>query len=319
MPKNDRSIHRSTLKPILTPPLSLFLLFLFSDNYHAQENDLIIDCKVRGNPRPIITWTKDQIPIEFDERTQQVEHLDGVCELIINKPTVKDSGNYSCVATNSIGSQKVSHQVEFVPVPQSPSRRDSGMAPEKKETEAESDAEKGKAVAGKGKGGAKRLPPKVSDESASRRPAPPTIEELLKASRNKLSFITHLTNRVFPEGTKIKLSCVVQGPDPNVRWLKNEQPVVYSPRVRNLSKEGLCVLEIDKCNVDDSGNYTLIVRNQESDITCGCNLQIYETKQTADLAPTFTRALKGRIFVFFIMKFTILFSTLSFYLQTPTI
>lgn len=242
------------------------------------------------------------MPIEFDERTQQVEHLDGVCELIINKPSAKDSGNYSCEATNSIGSKKVSHQVEYVPVPQSPSRRDSGMAPEKKDAAAESDAEGGKAAGGKGR--AKKLPPKASDESVSRRPAPPTIEELLKASRNKLSFVTHLTNRVFPEGTKIKLSCVVQGPDPNVRWLKNDQPIVYSPRVRNLSKEGLCVIEIDKCTVDDSGSYTLVVRNTESDISCGCNLQVYETKRTSDLAPTFTRALKGR---------TICISNLNFY------
>lgn len=247
------------------------------------------------------------MPIEFDERTQQVEHLDGVCELIINKPTVKDSGNYACVATNSIGSQKVSHQVEFVPVPQSPSRRDSGMAPEKKDaTASESEAEKKEgAPAAGGKGRPKRLPPKAAvEETGSRRQAAPTIEELLKASRNKLSFVTHLTNRVFPEGTKIKLSCVVQGPDPNVRWLKDDQPIVYSPRVRNLSKEGLCVIEIDKCNIDDSGNYTLIVRNQESDISCGCNLQIYETKKSADLAPTFTRALKGRIhFAFLNLNF----------------
>lgn len=266
-------------------------MYLFSDVYHGAENDLIIDCKVRGNPRPIITWLKDQLPIEFDERTQQVEHLEGVCELIINKPTVKDSGTYSCSATNSIGSQKVSHSVEFqVPAPQSVSRRDSGMDPEKKDN-AESDAEKGDAKSG-GKGKGKKLPPK--EETSSRRAPAPTIEELLKASRNKLSFVTHLTNRVFPEGTKIKLSCVVQGPDPNVRWLRDDQPVVYSPRIKNLSKDGLCVLEIGTCNLDDSGIYTCIVRNQESDISCVCNLQIYETKQTADLTPTFTRSLKGQ-------------------------
>lgn len=81
--------------------------------------------------------------------------------------------------------------------------------------------------------------------------------------------------------------------DPNVRWLRNDQPVVYSPRVRNLSVDGLCVLEIAKCILDDSGFYTCVVRNQESDISCGCNVQIYETKATADLLPTFTRSLKG--------------------------
>lgn len=269
--------------------------------YHAQEKDLVVDCKVRANPRPVVTWEKDGMPIELDERMQQIEHLDGICELIIHQPAVKDSGNYSCTATNSIGTSTTSHHVEFAPHPSLPgSRRDSGMS----SSAAESDAEKGDDkksetgdAAAKGKG-VKKLPPSSKVESSgggggSRRQPPPTMEELLKASRAKLSFVTHLTNRVFPEGARIKLACVVQGPDPNVRWLRNEQPVVYSPRVRNLSKDGLCVLEITNGTLDDAGFYTCIVRNQDSDIQCSCNVQVYETKGTADLLPTFTRSLKG--------------------------
>lgn len=228
---------------------------------------------------------------------QQIEHLDGVCELIIHQPTTKDSGKYTCTATNNIGTQSTSHQVEYVPHPSLPgSRRDSGMASSVAASDTEDDKASVKGESGgKGKAkGAQKLPPSSKPvEYQSRRQAAPSIEELLKASRSKLSFVTHLTNRVFPEGSKAKLACVVQGPDPNVRWLKNDQPVVYSPRVKNLSRDGLCALEIDKCNVDDSGIYTLIVRNQESGIECVCNVQIYETKGTADLAPTFTRSLKG--------------------------
>lgn len=242
--------------------------------------------------------------IELDERMQQVEHLDGMCEFIINKPTVKDSGNWSCTATNSMGTSKVAHTVEYQPHPSLPgSRRDSGMASSgmtsgnATDTESVSgDSKAGDKPAGKGKGGPreKKLPPSSNVESGgSRRAPPPTIEELLKASRAKLSFVTHLNNRVFPDGAKIKLSCVVQGPDPNIRWLHNEQPVVYSPRVRNLSKDGLCVLEIAPCTLDDSGLYTCIARNQESGVDCSCTVQVYETKSTADLLPTFTRSLKG--------------------------
>lgn len=182
--------------------------------YHAKEKDLIIDCKVRANPRPVITWQKDNLPIELDERMQQIENLDGTCELIIHQPTVKDSGNYTCTATNSIGTQTTVHQVEYTPHPSLPgSRRDSGMS--------ESGAEKGDDKKGdesaKGKGPRNKLPPSTKEESygGSRRQAAPTIEELLKASRAKLSFVTHLTNRVFPEGAKVKLSCVVQGPGKN--------------------------------------------------------------------------------------------------------
>lgn len=273
---------------------------------------MVIDCKVRANPRPIVSWTKDNAPIEFDERMQQVEQKDGICELVIHQPTVKDSGLYSCTAVNNIGSQTTSHQVDYTPHPSLPgSRRDSGMA-SAAESDTESKAGDTDSKAGdaadagadgeKGKGRRNRLPPSGKKEESSggggggggssRRQAP-TLEELLKASRAKLSFVTHLTNRVFPEGTKVKLSCVVQGPDPNVRWIKNEQPIVYSPRVRNLSKDGLCILEIANCTLDDSGQYTCIVRNQECGLEASCTVQVYETKSTSDLAPTFTRALKG--------------------------
>lgn len=269
---------------------------LFLDVFHGPENDLVIDCKVRGNPRPIITWLKDQQQLEFDERMQQIEHLDGICELIINKPTTKDSGLYTCTATNNIGSQSVTHQVEFRPPPSLPgSRRDSGMA-SGAENDSEAKSEKGDGST-KGKSGAKKLPPSSNVDTGSRRAPPPTMEELLKASRAKLSFVTHLTNRVFPEKAKVKLSCIVQGPDPNIRWLHNDQPVVYSPRVRNLSRDGLCVLEISECNLDDSGLYICIARNQESDIQCSCTVQVYETKTSADFTPTFTRALKGKPYI----------------------
>lgn len=235
-----------------------------------------------------------------------------MCELIINKPTIKDSGTYACTASNGIGVQKITHRVEFTSLPSS--RRDSGMPSETASesgkgkgdatgatTGAESGAENSAAqAAGKG-----RRPPSnrakaepAPEETMSRRAAPPTIEELLKATRNKLSFVTHLTNRVFAEGTKVKLSCVIQGPDPNIRWLFNENPVSYSPRVKNLSRDGLCILEIDKCTPDDSGDYRLLVRNQDSDITCGCSLQVYATVKTSDFAPTFTRALKSKYLAF---------------------
>lgn len=281
-----------------------FVLFL--DVYHAHEKDLVIDCKVRANPRPVVSWTKDDLPIELDERMQQVENADGVCEFIIHQPTTKDSGKYTCTAVNNIGKASTSHLVEYVPHPSLPgSRRDSGMASGVQSSAASvagdnesvsGDKETGDAAPKDPKARPKKLPPSEKKSEANyerRRPAAPTIEELLKASRAKLSFVTHLNNRVFPEGDTIKLSCIVQGPDPNIRWLKNEQPLVYSPRIRNLSRDGLCVLEITKATLDDSGTYECVARNQESGISCNCSVQVYETISTAEFAPTFTRALKG--------------------------
>lgn len=137
----------------------------------------------------MISWLKDDIPIEFDERIQQIEHLDGVCELIINKPTVKDSGNFTCSATNSIGTGKVSHQVEFQPPASYPgSRRESGLSTvggaasgAESDTDSKADPKEGSQ---KGRAPRTKLPPsekKMEETSSRSRPAPPTMEEISKA------------------------------------------------------------------------------------------------------------------------------------------
>lgn len=174
-----------------TVRFSHVVYYLFLDVFHAPENDLVIDCKVRANPRPIISWLKDDQPIEFDERIQQIEHLDGNCELIINKPTVKDSGFYSCTATNSIGTSNTSHQVEYTPHPSYPgSRRESGgivssaisssgfTSGAESDTDSKADPRERRPKLPRAK-----LPPseKPVEEYVSRRQPPPTMEELLKA------------------------------------------------------------------------------------------------------------------------------------------
>lgn len=155
------------------------------DVYHAPEKDLVVDCKVRANPRPSIEWLKDDQAIEFDERIQQIEHLDGLCELIINQPTVKDSGTYTCTATNSIGTADTSHHVEYQLHPSySGSRRESGLPSSGLTSGTESDTEskteprerKPRAPRAKHSSSERR-----SKEPASRRQPPPTMEELHKA------------------------------------------------------------------------------------------------------------------------------------------
>lgn len=268
--------------------------------YHIVENDLHIDCKVSANPRPTIVWLKNNEPIEFDERIQQIENTDGTCELIINKPTPEtDNGQYMCTATNILGSSENTHLVDFHPPPSiAASRRESGLRSgnttdgEGHSTSKEDD-DKGSRSG--------RVKTKSTPEATSYTPrhVKPTQEEIMKAARSKVSFVTHLTNRVFTMGSRIKLACVVQGPDVNVKWYKNEQPLVYGPRVRNMSHESLCVLEIQNCTLDDSGVYLCVARNTESDASCECRLTVFDPRGTADLSPTFTRSLKGQSMRYF--------------------
>ncbi|CAK1588427.1 unnamed protein product [Parnassius mnemosyne] len=83
------------------------------DTYHLAENELILECRIRGQPLPTITWLKDDKPISSYERYQAYYLADGVCRLVINSPCPEDSGKYTCKADNSIWSDQISHIVIF--------------------------------------------------------------------------------------------------------------------------------------------------------------------------------------------------------------
>ncbi|XP_039229325.1 titin isoform X11 [Drosophila yakuba] len=83
------------------------------DTYSLNENELVLDCRVRGQPRPEIQWIKGTEPIEGNEKYKLSDQADGYAKLVIVNPTEKDSGIYWCVARNEGAENKISHQVDF--------------------------------------------------------------------------------------------------------------------------------------------------------------------------------------------------------------
>lgn len=80
-----------------------------------SANELVLECRVRGEPQPSIVWTKDGnfIDLGSGDKYVQVDQPDGLCRLIIYEPNEKDSGLYQCKADNAAGSDKTSHNVIF--------------------------------------------------------------------------------------------------------------------------------------------------------------------------------------------------------------
>lgn len=76
-------------------------------------DELVLECRVRGQPKPTITWSKESEFIENSEKYQQYDQADGYCKLVIANPTPADSGNYFCSAENSLFNDKISHNVTF--------------------------------------------------------------------------------------------------------------------------------------------------------------------------------------------------------------
>ncbi|CAH0703182.1 unnamed protein product [Spodoptera exigua] len=83
------------------------------DTYHLAENELVLECRIRGQPLPTITWLKDDKPVSNNERYQAYYLADGVCRLAISSPTPEDSGKYTCKAENSVWSDQITHVVNF--------------------------------------------------------------------------------------------------------------------------------------------------------------------------------------------------------------
>ncbi|KAJ0183997.1 hypothetical protein K1T71_000420 [Dendrolimus kikuchii] len=83
------------------------------DTYHLAENELVLECRIRGQPLPSIGWLKDDKPIPTNERYQAVYLADGVCRLAIDRPTHEDSGKYTCKAENAVWSEHINHVVHF--------------------------------------------------------------------------------------------------------------------------------------------------------------------------------------------------------------
>lgn len=83
-------------------------------------------------------------------------------------------------------------------------------------------------------------------------------------------------------------------PDPNVKWLKDENPVVLSPNCRSTCRDGLVTLDLAQLKPDDSGVYKLICRNASGEISCSCRLMVYEIVKEGLVAPLFTMPIKGK-------------------------
>lgn len=131
-----------------------------------------------------------------------------------------------------------------------------------------------------------------SAERGAEKPAPVSVKKGNREYRLQINFPTKLMNRVAAVGSKVRLTCYLEGADPGIRWYKDEQPVVYSSRLRQTQLNGLCTLEFASASIEDSGLYKCYARNDSGEASTSATLEVYSSGDSADLRPTFTRTLK---------------------------
>ncbi|XP_028685639.1 myosin-binding protein C, slow-type isoform X8 [Macaca mulatta] len=95
--------------PMFTQPLV--------NTYAIAGYNATLNCSVRGNPKPKITWMKNKVAIVDDPRYRMFSNQ-GVCTLEIRKPSPYDGGTYCCKAVNDLGTVEIECKLEVKVVAQ---------------------------------------------------------------------------------------------------------------------------------------------------------------------------------------------------------
>lgn len=93
----------------MEPP---FFIKRFEEQIAPENSDIHLPAQVSGNPKPEITWLRNNVPLQPSDHIQQTHDGENV-ELVIKKANaLKDSGDYKCVARSPLG--KVSHGARVI-------------------------------------------------------------------------------------------------------------------------------------------------------------------------------------------------------------
>jgi len=98
---------------LMVPPS--FMTGLQPEHSLKDSSRLELKVQVKGDPDPMVTWTKDGKPIASSE-IMEVKYKNSVASVIINEVFPEDGGKYTCKATNSKGSVETSSKVTIIPM-----------------------------------------------------------------------------------------------------------------------------------------------------------------------------------------------------------
>ncbi|KHJ47621.1 hypothetical protein D918_01776 [Trichuris suis] len=235
-PETEDEVQKSA--PVFVRPLS-------PSNSTLMENSrLHLECEVAPKQDSTMTvqWFKNGMPIPTGHRFKPFYDF-GFASLDVIGVYPEDSGTYTCVLTNSLGS--ASSDATFVCEGVS-SVQLATQHPQSYDQILILEAPKQKAV----------------DQ-----------EELPAAAPQ---FVEKLSDQVqADEGQSVQLQCqVTPKDDPNlsVTWYFNGQPLKFSHRFRHSKDFGYIVLNILYVYPEDSGDYACVVRNGSGSAQSQCHL-----------------------------------------------
>ncbi|KFD70456.1 hypothetical protein M514_00956 [Trichuris suis] len=295
----------------------------------VHETTAKMSLKVTGNPMPVITWYKDGVLLQEDERKKFYSDDDGYFALTIEPVQVEDTGRYTCVATNEYGQARTSAFFRVVRVDREPEQpkflkvmRDLELhegdtatftcevegwpEPEiqfyldgqpihiSREHNIEYDGRTVRLTVREvqPEDGGSYVLKAVNGSGEVQCAATLTVIKDLEKNKMPPYFQQQLNDVVVVEDQSVKFKTVCSGdPTPEVVWYINGVQLTNSDKVHMIAEDGVYILTIDNITQHFDGELTCCAFNRLGEISCCCRI----TVNKADYPPSFEQELRDQV------------------------
>ncbi|XP_074849149.1 palladin isoform X2 [Carettochelys insculpta] len=256
----------------------------------AEGSKVLLECRVAGNPIPHVKWFCEGKELQNSPDIQIHCESGGLHSLVIAEAFEDDTGRYTCLASNSVGSDSTSAEVFIEGVSSTDSESESLVF--KSKSRAMPQAQKkttsvsltiGSSTPKTGVTTAVIQPLSVPIQQV---PSPTSYLYRLDGSKPVYAtpiFTKELQNSTASEGQVVVLECRVRGAPPlHVAWFRQGVEIQDSPDFRILQKkprsaaepEEICTLVIAETFPEDAGTFTCTATNEYGSATSTAQLTV---------------------------------------------
>ncbi|NXY67553.1 PALLD protein, partial [Glareola pratincola] len=254
----------------------------------AEGNKVLLECRVAGNPVPDVRWFCEGKELQNTPDIQIRSGSGGLHSLIIAEAFEDDTGRYTCLASNSIGSDSTSAEIFIEGASSTDSESESlifksksGAMPQAQKKTTSVSLTIGSSTPKSGVTTAVIQPISVPSQQVQ---SPTSYLHRVDGPKPIYSapiFTKELQNSTASEGQVVVLECRVRGPPPiHVKWFRQGVEIQDSPDFRILQK---------KTFPEDSGLFTCTATNEHGSVTSSAQLTVCSANSESSAHESLTR------------------------------
>ncbi|OPJ64334.1 palladin isoform A [Patagioenas fasciata monilis] len=271
----------------------------------AEGNKVLLECRVAGNPVPDVRWFCEGKELQNTPDIQIHSGSGGLHSLIIAEAFEDDTGRYTCLASNSIGSDSTSAEIFIEGASSTDSESESlifksksGAMPQAQKKTTSVSLTIGSSTPKSGVTTAVIQPISVPSQQAQSPTSCLHRVDGPKPSYSAPIFTKELQNSTASEGQVVVLECRVRGHPPiHVKWFRQGVEIQDSPDFRILQKkprsatepEEICTLVIAETFPEDSGLFTCTATNEHGSVTSSAQLTVCSANSESSSHESLTR------------------------------